>query len=454
MSRLKTSVIAALCVSLIGAAAMAARTGGEFKTIDGPSGGQAVYGQFRDQNSMAGAMGAALRMLHAKFGDRPRISRFFQARGSNTVATFFQLTPNGQANRTIAGLVIVSAPPRVKPAVWIVFDDAGRFRTSAPKLLQALSAASQPNSGSGPTSNDAPGAPHARGAAQPLHRVGFSDGSGSIGLPSGWRLTSSGGGAAQASGPNGEMVAMGALYQGILDPRAPGAQASARFAAMSHSQLLVCAYGQDLVRSFMSIIQQVDARQGRPAPSLRVISQSRTPVSPYESNAVLVLADIDTRDGKGVLTSSLRIGAMKPITPGHWAMTVTQLAVPKQLANAEWSTLEAIAASYNQNGQVIAAQTQRVVAQIQNEGETSRRAAAAQSAENDRYNHAIEANRDSQDRSNQDFSNYLRGQTVVQDNDRSARGTMDYAQADVLVKLQPDRYQYVQSPDFLKGIDY
>jgi hypothetical protein len=399
-------------------------------------------------------MGASLRLVHTQFGDRPRISRFFQARGSNTVATFFQVNLNGQPSRPVAGLVIVSMPPRGAPTVGIAYDDAGRFRTSGPMLLQVLNAASQAQSAVGPAANAGPIPPQARGPAQPLHRVGFSDGSGSIGLPSGWRLISSGAGAAQARGPNGEMVAMGALYQGILDPRSPGAEASARFAAMSHRPVLVCAYGQDLVRSFMNIIEQVDSQQGRPAPALRMIRQGPTPVSPYEANAVLVLADIDTRDGEGVLTSSLRIGAMRPITPGHWAMTVSQVAAPKPLARAEWSTLEAIAASYSQNGQVIAAQTQRVVAQIQDEGETSRNLAAQRSAAFDQYNQALDANRNAQDRSNQDFSNYLRGQTVVQDSDRGAHGTMDYAQADALVKLRPDRYQYVQSPDFLKGIDY
>ena len=456
MSGWKAAALGVACAGLLAVGTQAAPAGGGLRTLNGPAGGQAIFGPIIDQTTLAGALGEALRGLHGRFADRPQIGRLFRARGSNTIATFFQLHINGQANRPVLGLVIVAAPPGAHPSVWIAYDQANRFRTSGPALLQAMDAATGRPSRpvGGPAVGGGPGAPRPTGPAQPLHRVGFADGSGSIGLPAGWRLTSSGAGSAQAAGPRGERVTMGALFQGILDPRAPGAQTSARFAAMSHTQLLVCPYGEDLARSFASIAGQLAARQGRPPPAIRFIRQEPSAPSPYEAQAVLLLAEIDSHDGRGALMSSIRVGAMRPITPGHWAMTVTQVSTPRALANAEWPTLEAIGASYLQNGQVIGAQARRVVAQIRSEGESSRQTAAGVSAEYDRYNRGVEANRDIQDRSNQDFSNYLRGQTVVQDNEQAARSTMDYGQADAFVKLRPDRYQYVPSQDFLKGIDY
>jgi len=42
----------------------------------------------------------------------------------------------------------------------------------------------------------------------------------------------------------------------------------------------------------------------------------------------------------------------------------------------------------------------------------------------------------------------------IQDNDLNARGTALNGLAEALVKADPNRFQYVQTQDFLKGIDY
>jgi hypothetical protein len=42
----------------------------------------------------------------------------------------------------------------------------------------------------------------------------------------------------------------------------------------------------------------------------------------------------------------------------------------------------------------------------------------------------------------------------VQHNNTGAHGTVWNQYADPLVKNDPNRYQYIQTPDFLKGIDY
>jgi hypothetical protein len=53
-------------------------------------------------------MGTMLRNIHGHFGDRPQIGKFFQTRGSDSIATFFTLTAKLQGNKPMAGLVIVS----------------------------------------------------------------------------------------------------------------------------------------------------------------------------------------------------------------------------------------------------------------------------------------------------------------------------------------------------------
>jgi hypothetical protein len=342
------------------------------KVINNPSGGQALYGTCQDQKTMVGAMGAALRLMHNRFGERPQISRLFRTRGSHTLATYFQAHSQG---KPITGMIIVSQS-QARPMVWIAFDYAQRFRTSAPKLLTALNAAT----GEAPAGQAGPGAavPHETQGAQPLHRVGFADGSGSISLPADWHIVNSGGGFVQAKGPKGEGVTFASMVQNIVDPH----------------------------------------------------------------------------DGRGPMKASVQVGAMKKASPALWAMAYSMVAVPTALANSEWATMKAIAASYGQNGRVIGAQARVKVEEIQHEGAVTRNIARQKSDQYAAYNQGIDATRDAQSRTNQDFSNYIRGQTVVQDNDRNERGTIDYAQADVLVKTHPERYEYVPQADYQAGLDY
>jgi hypothetical protein len=87
-----------------------------------------------------------------------------------------------------------------------------------------------------------------------------------------------------------------------------------------------------------------------------------------------------------------------------------------------------------------------------------RRRAAAQAADahaaNDAHNRAVEQRWDSLAKGNQAFSNYLLDQTVIQDNDLHAHGTVWNQTADAMVRDNPQRYEYVNTPNFWKGIDY
>jgi hypothetical protein len=72
----------------------------------------------------------------------------------------------------------------------------------------------------------------------------------------------------------------------------------------------------------------------------------------------------------------------------------------------------------------------------------------------DAHNRSVEARWDAQDKSNQAFSNYLLDQTVIQDNLKGTHSTEWNQTADALVKSDPQRYQYVDTPNFWKGVDY
>jgi hypothetical protein len=452
MSRFQKRIFAQLTFVLLFAAVVPTPACGQdgLKTIDNPGGGQIVYGPVAGQTSMQGAMGAMLRNVHSRFGERPQIGRFFQSGGSDSVATFFTVMAKSQGGKHIAGMVIVSMPSGSQPTGAIVYDDAQRFGTTANPMLKKLNEVWHVDSAK-PTAASGASAPATN--VPPLQQTPFPDGSGSIGLPAGWQITSAGKGVVNAVGPNSESIHFG-LYFPILDPRNPQNQMSLRSGRPLPGMYTAYPSGGDLVQAFLAVVQQVHQKQHAAMPTINITSSKKMPTSPTETDSVLLTADIDSHDGKGLMASSLLVSALRPITGGTWAITVNQGSLPKRLADQEWPTITAIANSWRLNGAVIQAQTQAEIGRIKQIGASSKAQADAAHAAEDAHNASVEARWDSQARSNQNFSNYLLDQTVVQDNNTGGHATVWNQAADSLVKADPNRYQYVQSPDFLKGIDY
>jgi hypothetical protein len=143
----------------------------------------------------------------------------------------------------------------------------------------------------------------------------------------------------------------------------------------------------------------------------------------------------------------------------------------------EQNTVMAMMQSVKVNQQVMNQQMQRMLAQkrasdqairqnaqiqIQNIRNIGAQATArynATQAANDAQQADWNANQDVQARNNQEFSNYLLDQTVVQDNNMYNNGTVGHgtawnSTADALVKADPDRFEYVEKPNFWQGTDY
>ena len=58
------------------------------------------------------------------------------------------------------------------------------------------------------------------------------------------------------------------------------------------------------------------------------------------------------------------------------------------------------------------------------------------------------------DRYSKAFQNNTFDRSQVQDNDRNERATVGNADADALVKSDPNRYQIVPTQDWIQGVDY
>jgi hypothetical protein len=130
--------------------------------------------------------------------------------------------------------------------------------------------------------------------------------------------------------------------------------------------------------------------------------------------------------------------------------------VNQQVMNQQ---MQRMLAQKRASDQAIRQNAQLQIQNIRNIGAQATARYNATQAANDAQQADWNANQDVQARNNQEFSNYLLDQTVVQDNNMYNNGTVGHgtawnSTADALVKADPDRFEYVEKPNFWQGTDY
>jgi len=411
------------------------------KVIDNPGGGQVVYGAV-DQDTAPTAMAAVLRYVHSHFGDAPVVGKVFQSRDAQNFGAFFTVTAKTQGNKRIAGLAIVSVAPGTKPAAAVLYDDSNRFAKTEPMLLRALNEAWK--SASAPA---AASAGSASGSVPPLTPTRFPDGSGAVNLPAGWRIKFASHGAATIVGPRGEAVLLSNSVGPIYDANNPQVQARMRYANPNHRPIL-CP-NSDALHTYLCVLQQGGAQ-----PMFQLKNSRPLPPQGRAVQSVLVEADLDLHDGRGVLSCELGLSVTALTALGDRTLGLNGTCAPQSSAAQEQPTLKAIYDSYSINGQVVASEYAGDEARSRAAGNNARIQANNAHAAEDAQSASYQAHMDNIDRFSKSFQNYQLDQTELQDNNQNARGAVPNSLADALIKANPDRFQAVPTQDFLKGTDF
>jgi hypothetical protein len=425
---------------------------GALNTIDNPGGGRIVYGVVNGAHTEAGAMGEVLGSMHRQYGDKPQVGRVFQVRGTRSSAVFFTLVKRNQGDTHIAGLLIASqsGPDHVEAA--LLSDDAKRFGTSVNPMLKKLFAVWHP--GGSPSGG-------AGARVQALTAYVLPDRSASVGLPPGWKVDpTSGGGTILADGPDGEAVALDfpMLAMNSNDPRVRRTMQFAQGAGRNtaYARALYYPYGNDLGRTFVDLLSMMRRMRGLPEASMEVTSESAVPSG--QSRCARLEGRIDPKDGKGMreFNTVFCSGALSPM--GQYMNLAFHTAVPVGIAARRRATMGAILDSFQVNMTVVNRQAAALAAPAIEQIHAIGRAAAAQAAQahalEDAHNQSVEARWDQQDKRNQAFSNYLLDQSVIADNQNNGHATVWNQTAEALVKSDPNRFGYVDAPNFWKGVDY
>lgn len=167
----------------------------------------------------------------------------------------------------------------------------------------------------------------------------------------------------------------------------------------------------------------------------------------------------DFSDGKGTraLNAVYCMGPPKPAS-GIWASFISGVSVPQAFAGQERQTMAEVLQSFNVNEAVVQGEAAQIaapaIARIHALGQAAANQAAAAHQREEIHNSSVYQHWDSMDRRSQEFENYQLGYSVIADTRNHAHRTFWNEDAAALVQSDPNRYEYVNAPDYWKGIDY
>ena len=474
-------------------------------TLDAAQGGKISYGTVAGATTQAAAMSKILIGMQNTCGEKPQIGKVFQFKGTKTVGVFFTVTDHSKGNKKVAGLVMsaASGPRQVEAA--LLSNDASRIGKTVNPMLQQLFSVWHPDSqaaasGSSAGGQSAPaGNGHSASSAR-LHTVTASDNSASIGLADGWQLDpNSASGTMSMFGPNGEQAIYSAMKSAV-DPNNPQQVNAVRYGIYKGTGTMLFPYHPDLGKAYPELLQAWRRANNLPPAKLQVDK-----IEPLKNgNCVLVTGHIDG-NGQGMKKLIDDICQWPPAQWGAYTITRTFNIMTDDQSEREQSTVMAMFLSVKINQQVINQQMQQKLAQkqqsdqqwrawgqqqsdrIRAQGEAAQKSFADRQAANDaqhasywdqqhnndvqhaKWSASQESNtaqysnsndgQDTRARNNQGFDNYILDQTVVQDNNMYNNGTIGHgtqwnSTADALVKADPNRFEYVDKPNYWEGTDY
>jgi hypothetical protein len=446
------------------------------KSIDSPQGGKIVYGMVDGAYSNAAAMAKVLGSVQNSCGERPQLGKVFRVRGSNSDAVFFTVLNRPAGNKQVAGMVIASqtGPNRVEAAM--ISDDASRFGSTVNPMLQQLFSAWRPGettAASAPSPAEGSSAP-----AASMHKVVLRDNTASVNVPDGWSVDPKfGGGSTIVTGPRGEMLHLN-MWFSAQDPNGPGFKRQQRMGIRPAPHTVIYPYNVDMAKAFPDIFQRMRASNGFGPARLQIDRVEKMPAS--KGPPCVNASGQVNPDGKGMREFNDMLCATTPDQYGLYSFYTSGYTLPlgstdqdratalaiinsfqanipliKQRAAADVApVLAAMKRNYEAQQQQMLARGQQIVNQIKQVGANATARYNATQTANDAQHRSWSNQQDINSRNIQGFSNYLLDQSVVQDNYRNTHSTEWNRTADTLVKVDPNRYEIVDKPNYWKGTDF
>jgi hypothetical protein len=444
-------------------------------TLQGDQGGMIIYGLVDGATTPAMAMARILHNVQNTCGEKPQVGKVFRVRGTNSDAIFLTVVNHSMGNKPRAGLLIAAPSGPQQVEIGFVIDDAARFASTMNPLQRQLFSVWHPGGEAAPAGKASAGG---GGALPPMQTASLADSTATVSLPAGWNIDPwSKGGTAVVNGPQGEKIALNLRFMG-QDPRAPGFQSQMRMGVKPLSFIVIYPYNADMTRAFPDLFQRMRATAGAGPAPLKI--DSVKPVDGSQGQCVNATGQVNA-DGKTMRELGELLCRSQPDQKGQYSYIVSQYQLPLGATDRQRAISAAIMASYRvdeqrvQAGvatqtaqfhqimevhtQALEAFTQQQIAHTQQIGAETMARARQADAEHDAQHAQWRQGEDNISRQGQGFSNYILDQTVVQDNNMYNNGTIGHGtlwnnEADALVKANPNRFEYVPTPNYWRGTDY
>jgi hypothetical protein len=443
--------------------------------LNHPGGGTIAYARMPAQHTASGAINRVLQYVQARFGAKPKVTHVLKSKDGNSFAMTFTIKATLESPGDLTGLALVAVTASGPGRGAVLSDQSDRFGTTVADMLQQMQ---QVASGArAPTAMAATGAPAPAAAATTttttatttaatpapmsaasagaskaavspvgrLHATAFPDGSGSIGLPDGWKITAAHAGEVIAQGP----APAGLHFDYLLSAYDPSrASPGSRLQSVQGTHAIP--YGADIATRMDLINKQNAQWQHKSSPTVKVLATEQ-----LSANTSLIVSDVSPIDGSAPLRAWTQLTVNSLNATGAYNMTLYQIALPQQVsADQGNATAKALFAGYQGNSQKIMAEladdrasSDRTIADFQ------RKTAAIQATTNS-YLATSQRAFDSQERSFAADDYALLGNTVVRDRDFSEHGVVSDNLADALTQADPNRFQEVPPSQYIKGVDY
>lgn len=446
------------------------------KSVDAPQGGKIVYGVVEGAGTQAVAMARVLHSVQNSCGERPRIGRVFRVRGSNSDAVFFTVLNRPAGNKLVAGMLIASqtGPNRVEAAM--VSDDASRFGSTINPMLRQLFSAWRPGEAATAPA-PAPASPPSAPAAS-MHRVVLRDNTASISIPDGWSVDPKfAGGSMVVTGPRGEVLHLNMVFL-AQDPNGSAYKRQQQMRMKPLKHMVVYPFNVDMAKAFVDIFQRMRASNDK-GPARIQIARVEKMSSSGGSRCVNASGQVD-RDGKGMKEFNDMLCATTPDQYGAYSLRTSGFTLPlgatdqdraaamaslisfqvntelvKQRAAAEAAPFIAnMKRNYQAQQQQWMARHQQIISGIKQIGENATARNNAVQAANEAQRRSRNDQQEVNARNSRSVSDYTLDQQVVHDKYLNTHSTEWNRTADSLVKFNPDRYEYVDKPNYWEGTDF
>ncbi len=362
------------------------RAGRVGQALAGPgSGGGSARQAFR---GFYGAMG--------RYFDGPvRVVSALADAQDSEVQAFFRATKEGVPVR---GWVVMS-----KAKVGMAFDEEAQFGKTIGQLVGSLAGGGQAAAAPVP--------------AVALQRQQFPDGSGSIGVPPGWKIGSSWKGIVNLAGPNGATAVFGLYQQVIVNWMGPPSPIPGAMTGRIRSP-------EAALRSYYDSFSKGMISRGQA--SFRVVEGTQIPPLVAGGQAAMMLVEVKSAQGTA---RALALVSVAPVDAENWVYYMSQVVAPAQDFAQQLPVMMQMWNSWNLNPALL---RERMNNAMQSMRETS----AILQGMNDNQRRAGE-------RGNLGWSQTIRGVQTIEDTTTGRRGDVDMNSANRIVQgLNEQGYSY------------